>query len=196
MSKKTARSWKWMILTTTALVAGVVLVLNVGASAHLGSPASPAQPSGSTSPKASASPSPSKSPFPPPPPSCVPMVDCDTASPSAKPSTSAKPSPSTSPTPGGGTTEKSKISIKYNGKNESFKGAVDSVGKCEKGRRVDLFEVSPGKDTNLGHTVTLKKGKYTIPFPDANGRYYTKVKKSTPSRNLTCKGAQSKTISV
>jgi hypothetical protein len=73
---------------------------------------------------------------------------------------------------------------------------VDSVGSCEKGRRVNLFEVSPGKDTALGHTVTVKKGKYTIPFPDANGRYYTKVKKSMASRDLSCKGAQSKTISV
>jgi hypothetical protein len=56
--------------------------------------------------------------------------------------------------------------------------------------------VAPGKDTNLGHSVTARKGKYTIPLPNAKGRYYTKVKKSTPSRNLTCKGAQSKTISV
>jgi hypothetical protein len=61
---------------------------------------------------------------------------------------------------------------------------------------VDLFEVAPGKDKALGHTLTAGKGKYTIPFPNANGRYYTKVKKSTPSRDLSCKGAQSKTITV
>ena len=45
-------------------------------------------------------------------------------------------------------------------------------------------------------TVTVKKGKYKIPFPNANGRYYSKVKTSMASKNVTCKGAQSKTISV
>jgi hypothetical protein len=105
-------------------------------------------------------------------------------------------SPSTSPKPGGGSTEKSKISIDYSSKTETFKGRVDSVSACEKGRRVDLFKVSPGKDTNLGHTVTVKKGKYKIPFPNAKGRFYTKVKTSKSGKNLTCKGAQSKTISV
>jgi hypothetical protein len=61
---------------------------------------------------------------------------------------------------------------------------------------VNLFKVAPGKDKALGHTLTANKGKYTIPYPDAKGRFYTKVKQSTASRNLTCKGAQSKTISV
>ena len=183
MSKQTARSWKLVAITTTVMVAAAVLILNVGASAHRGTVAGPTQQSPSASSKPSGSPKGSTSPSPtstcgmkPPavctasPPNCVPNVNCPPASssPSAKPSTSA--SPSTSPTPGGGSTYKSTITLKYDGDKEVFKGTVDSKSVCEKGRRVDLFEVTPGKDTNLGHTITVKKGKYKIPFPNANGR--------------------------
>ena len=183
-----------MIVTTIVMVAATVLVLNVGASAlggaNGGAGAQVQSSSPSSSAKASTSPSPADTCTPGPDPLCIPGDE------SSSPSSSTSPSASTSPTPGGGDTEKSKISIDYSNKSDSFKGRVDSVNSCEKGRRVDLFKVSPGKDTNLGHGVTAKRGKYTIPYPRANGRFYTKVKKSTPSRNLTCKGAQSKTISV
>ena len=209
MSKQNARSWKLVAITTAVMVGAAVLILNVGASAHKGSVAAPAQQSPTTSSKPSGSPKGSTSPSPsntcgmkPPavctasPPNCVPNVNCPKPSGSASASTGTSPSPSTSPTPGGGSTYKSTITLKYVDDKEVFKGRVDSKSVCEKGRRVDLFEVTPGKDTNLGHTLTARKGKYKIPFPNANGRYYSKVKKSTPSRNTTCKGAQSKTISV
>lgn len=199
MSKKNARSWKLLIATTTVMVAGIVLILNVGASARLGSRAAGAglqSPSASSTkkPTTSTSPSPASSG---PVPSCVPMVTCKSPAASGSPSThpSTSTSPSTSPTPGGGTTYKSSISIDYNNKKDSFTGRVDSKSVCEKGRHVVLFQVTPGKDTNEGHTVTVKKGKYVIPFPKPNGRYYTKVKASTPARNTKCKGATSKTIS-
>lgn len=206
MSKQTARSWKLVIITTTVMVAASVLILNVGASAHRGKAAPVVQQSASASASSKPSGSPKASATPPSNcqqvgptciPTCAPMVNpCPSGSPpKSSPSTGSSPTASTSPTPGGGDTYKSTISIAYSNKRDSFKGRVDSRSVCEKGRRVDLFEVSPGKDTNLGHTVTLKKGKYKIPFPNPNGRYYTKVKKSTPSRNVTCKGAQSKTIS-
>jgi hypothetical protein len=199
MSKQTARSWKLVVATTTVLMAGALLVLNFGAAPSLGSPAASArhaavaQPSGSSSPKSSTSPKASTSPSPED--TCTPGPDplCIPGDESSAPASSS-PSPSTSPTPGGGTTYKSEISIDYSKKKDSFVGKVDSKTVCEKGRRVDLFKVSPGKDQNLAHTLTQKKGKYVIPFPKPNGRFYTKVRKSTADRKTTCKGAQSKTI--
>jgi hypothetical protein len=113
-----------------------------------------------------------------------------------KPSTSTSPTASTSPKPGGGDTYSAKLSIDYSKKKESFVGKVDSKSICQKARRVDLFKIAPGKDQNLGHALTNNKGKYRIPYPDANGRFYAKARKFTPERNTTCKGATSKTISV
>lgn len=185
-------------MSTAVMVAGIVLVLNVGASADVGgtgpvpaslqsgSPSAKASASGSASPK-TPSPEDTCSPIPPP--------ICENES-SAPPSSSVSPSTSTSPNPGGGDSHSAKISIDYNKKKDSFVGGVDSKSICEKARRIDLFEVAPGKDQNLGHALTNNKGKYRIPFPKANGRYYTKARKSTPERNTTCKGATSKTISV
>lgn len=193
MSKKNARSWRLLITTATVLVAGTILVLNVGASANVtGSGPVPmiqqsSSPSGG---QPSASPSPEDTCDPGPDPICIPGES------SAPPSSSPSASPSTSPNPGGGDTHKSKITIDYNNKKDSFVGKVDSRSICVKARRVDLFEVAPGKDQNRGHSLTNNKGKYRIPFPDADGRFYTKAKKSTPERNTTCKGATSKTISV
>jgi hypothetical protein len=197
MSKKNARSWRLVIVSTTAMVAGCILVLNVGASANVtgSGPVPMAQPSGSASASTSAKPSASQSTSSGPGvPSCVPMVTCEEEQPSA--SASVSPSTSTSPNPGGGDTYKSKVTIDYNKKKESFVGKVDSKAICGKARRVDLFEVSPGKDQNRGHGVTNNKSKYAIPFPKANGRFYTKARKSEPDRNTTCKGATSERISV
>jgi hypothetical protein len=198
MSKKNARSWRLVVTSTALMVVAGILVLNVGASANVtgAGPIPQAQPSGSAS--ASASPRPSSSPAPEdtcnpgPSPLCIPGEE----EPSASASTGPSPSPSGSPNPGGGDTHSARISIDYNKKKDAFVGKVDSKAVCSKARRVDLFEVAPGKDQNRGHALTTNKSKYTIPFPKANGRFYTKARKSTPNRNTTCKGAESKKISV
>ena len=191
MSKRNARSWRLVLTATTLMVAAGVLILNVGASANVTGSGSVAQrqPSASPSRSPSAEPSPEDTCSPVPPPIC------ENES-SAPPSGSPSASPSGSPDPGGGDTHKAKISIRYNNKNESFIGKVDSKAICQRARRVDLFEVAPGKDQNRGHALTNNKGRYRIPLPQANGRFYTKARKSTPERNTTCKGATSKTISV
>jgi hypothetical protein len=195
MSKKNARSWRLVVTGTAVMIVAGILVLNVGASANVtgSGPIPQAQPSGSPSGSArpSASPSPEDTCNPGPDPICIPEEE-ESPSGSAKPSAS----PSGSPNPGGGDTHSAKVTIDYNKKNESFVGKVDSKAVCEKARRIDLFEVAPGKDQNRGHALTNNKGRYRIPFPNANGRFYTKARKFTPDRNTTCKGATSKTISV
>jgi hypothetical protein len=200
MSKKNARSWKLLVTTTAVLVSAGVLVLNVGASANVTGTGPVAQQSASPSGSASGSARPSASQSSssgPGVPSCVPMVNCPSStSPSARPSTSGSPTATSSPDPGGDDTYTAKISIDYSNRKDSFVGKVDSKAICQKARRVDLFEVAPGKDQNLGHALTNNKGKYRIPYPKANGRFYTKARKFTPDRNTTCKGATSKTISV
>jgi hypothetical protein len=201
MSKKTARSWRLVLTTSTAMVLGIVLALNVGASADVrgSGPVAdgPTQQSPSASPGRSPSGSPARSPSPSPEDTCSPIPPpiCENET-SAPPSASPSASPSTSPGPGGDETYRAKISIDYNKRKESFVGKVDSRAVCSKARRVDLFEVAPGKDQNRGHALTNNKSKYTIPFPDADGRFYTKARKSTPERNTTCKGAISKKIAV
>lgn len=194
MSKRNARSWRLVLIATTAMVMAIVLVLNVGASADVegSGPLAPAiQQSPSGSAKASASPSPEDTCDPGPDPICIPEEEEEPSG-----STSPSASPSGSPNPGGGDTHKAKVTIEYKKKNESFVGKVDSKAICQRARRIDLFEVAPGKDQNRGHSLTNNKGRYRIPFPDADGRFYTKARKSTPERNTTCKGATSKTISV
>ena len=196
MSKKNARSWKLVVMSTALMVVAGVLVLNVGASANVtgSGPIEQRQPSGSPSGSArpSASPSPEDTCTPGPDPICIPGEEEPSPSGSAAPSAS----PSGSPGPGGGDSHSAKISIDYNKNKKSFVGKVDSKAVCSKARRIDLFEVAPGKDQNRGHALTNNKSKYTIPFPKADGRFYTKARKSTPERNTTCKGATSKTISV
>jgi hypothetical protein len=191
MSKKTVRSWRVVLTALTAMVLAIVMVLNVGASADVtgSGPIAPARQSPSASASPSQSPSPEDTCDPIPPPICE---NETSAPPSGSPSTS----PSGSPDPGGGNTHKAKVSIKYKNGNESFVGKVDSKAICVRARRIDLFEVAPGRDQNRGHSLTNNRGRYRIPFPDANGRFYTKARKLEPNRNTTCKGAQSKTISV
>lgn len=192
MSKRDARSWKLLIGSMTVMVSSVIVILNVGASADVGGSGPIPQAMQSASPSGqSSSPPNTCEPGPPvPPPVCVPGEES-----SAPPSSSPSASPSTSPEPGGNT-HSAKISITYSNRQDAFKGKVDSKAVCQKARRVDLFEVAPGKDQNLGHALTNNKGKYRIPYPNANGRFYTKARKFTPERNTTCKGATSKRISV
>jgi hypothetical protein len=191
MSKENARSWRLLLSAVTAMVMAIVVALNVGAAADV-SGGAPVQGQQSPSPSGTRSSSPPEETCNPgPDPLCIPEEE----EPSASRSPSVSPSPSPSPG-GGGDTYKAKITIDYKEKNESFVGKVDSRAICQKARRIDLFEVAPGKDQNRGHSLTNNKGRYRIPFPDADGRFYTKARKSTPERNTTCKGATSKTISV
>ena len=105
------------------------------------------------------------------------------------------PSPSPSPTrDGGGGAAKcdSEITIAY--KKNRFKGKVTSDhNRCKKARAVKVKK--KGKKRPVGRSVTNRKGKWKVPEPDANGRYFAKVSKRKVG-NIVCKAAKSRTIRV
>jgi hypothetical protein len=102
--------------------------------------------------------------------------------------TSASPSPS----PGGGAAKcDSKITIAY--KRNRFSGKVTSDNnRCAKGRSVKVKKVNAG---TVGRTVTNQKGKWKVPEPDANGRYFAVTSKRKAGK-IVCKAARSRKIRV
>lgn len=147
--------------------------------------------SASPSPSGSASPSPSETECefdPLPPPVC----------PEPEPSESGSPSPSptnTEPPDEEPKRHGSRISIRFNEARSVFKGAVRSVGRCERAREVVLRRVRKGRDAVVGQDVTNRKGKWKVRLPAANGRFYAKVlKKTIQQGDAVCRPARSKTI--
>ncbi|MDQ4025651.1 MAG: hypothetical protein M3217_09220 [Actinomycetota bacterium] len=96
-----------------------------------------------------------------------------------------------------GTTCKSTITISYSGR--AFKGKVDSgEPMCKRARRVQIKKIKDGKDPTVARAVTNARGAYTAPEPNARGRFYAQVAKSTTENDdgdrVTCQAARSKAI--
>ncbi|HEV2755145.1 MAG TPA: hypothetical protein VG318_05140 [Actinomycetota bacterium] len=92
---------------------------------------------------------------------------------------------------------KSTITIAYSGR--AFKGKVGSdEPMCKRARKVQVRKLKKGNDPLVGRAVTNAKGAYTVPEPNAKGRFYASVAKSTTENDdgdrVTCQAAKSKTI--
>ena len=151
----------------------------------------PAQSSGSAKPSGAATPSATGSRTPTP-----------TPSRSATPTQSSSPSPSpsqTTPPPPSIQTFDSRITIAYNGRRNVFTGRVTSESaRCEAGRGVVVKKVKRGKDATVGKARTNRRGRYAVAERNAEGRYYSKVKRKQfagrNNRTIVCKPARSRTI--
>jgi hypothetical protein len=106
---------------------------------------------------------------------------------------SPSPSPTRSPDGGGAGKCDSEITIAY--KKNAFKGKVTSENnsRCRKGRTVKVKQ--KGKKGSVGRSVTNQKGKWKVPEPDADGRYFAQVAKRKVG-NIVCQAAKSRTIRV
>ena len=95
---------------------------------------------------------------------------------------------------------KSTITIAYeSGRNPKFTGKVGSgEPMCKRARDVTVKKVKRGADLTVGKAVTNAKGVYNVPARNANGRFYSKVSKSTTENDdgerVTCQAARSKAI--
>ena len=95
---------------------------------------------------------------------------------------------------------KSTITIAYEGgKSPKFTGKVGSAEPmCKRARDVTVKKVKRGADQTVGKAVTNRRGKYTVPARNGNGRFYAKVSKATVENDdgdrVTCQAAESKRI--
>jgi hypothetical protein len=121
----------------------------------------------------------------------LPITPPITLPPGGGSSTTPAPTGSTS-TPGGGSGPQetiecdSEITIRFAGRTDTFKGAVNSdENVCERGRRVILKRVKAGPDKTVGRTTTNQRGRWNIKERNARGRYYAQ----TPARTVDPPGA-------
>lgn len=93
------------------------------------------------------------------------------------------------------------VSIRYRERVEIFAGGIgSSLEACQRGRRVLLKRVRPGRDPILGEDITGAYGNWYIPWDARRGRYYAKATKTTAADSsgatVTCLGDRSTTIRV
>jgi hypothetical protein len=93
-------------------------------------------------------------------------------------------------------------SVSLSSKFPAFSGKVSSrSGRCEKQRRVELFQkVSGGETKRLGKDTSNSSGRWAIQLDNVrSGAYYAKVKpkqKNGGDSPLVCKKGRSETIIV
>lgn len=153
-------------------------------------------PTGSASPSASASPTGASTPN-----QDAPNPAATTPTPTPTGTATTEP---INPPPDSTTRCESKITISYASNRQRFSGEVRSAkAVCERGRRVQLRRDRDGsrRDPVVARTTTTRRGRYTIPLPDRNGRrFYTKVtRQRAVTRNgneIVCLGDRSRTVST
>ena len=95
---------------------------------------------------------------------------------------------------------KSTITIAYRSSGkQAFTGKVGSgEPMCKRARKVTIKKVKKGTDPTVARAVTNAKGSYTAPEPNARGKFYAQVAKSTTENDdgesVTCQPARSETI--
>lgn len=94
---------------------------------------------------------------------------------------------------------KSTITISYSQRKKAFGGRVKSeAAECKGGRKVQVKKFKRGKDPTVGRAVTNARGVYTVPSPNARGRFYAVAAKANVENDeggtTTCQAARSKTI--
>lgn len=199
------RSSNWLArgaLLTTSLGMVVVIsgLLDASGLASAGLLGAQPTPSGSES---SSGPSPTVScmvPIPPPLPTPSPICVASTPSPTASETPTPSPSASPSESPSEVKEKPSKLALAYKTKLKSFVGTVDSVKRCERGRRVILRRAREGRDATLGEATTDKSGAYTLKQKQpTKGRYYAEVLSDPVGKYgvlFVCSRAHSKTINI
>lgn len=88
------------------------------------------------------------------------------------------------------------ISIGYS--NGAFNGRVSSTKRCRKNRLVNVIKIRRNRpDIGIGSDLTNENGRWRVPAPSANGRYYAVVGRKHfggYGHSHRCRAARSATI--